>query len=223
MQCFSYIISFWLAGFFFAVATNVYNNGCFPLAGLVLACSQKEFMRADDKEHVKPRDRLAASALRARDRSVSSALRARGLLASSALPVRAPVLKRKPARRFSDEDAAEKGSVRDAAGLTASGPEALCVESTAAREVAGLARPARSDCQEAVVVVATGCSTHAASSTSSTPSALLNVLHVQNVHDIQMEKESDRRCLLREIGVSDSFPISLAMEIPSEYFWIRGS
>ena len=169
-------------------------------------------MSATDTADVKPLDQSASSALRARDRPASSALRlrARHRPASSALRARdrpSAVLKRKPARRFSDEDAAEKGSVRDAARHMASGPEALAPDSSGARNKVAMARPARPKSQ-----VALGCTTHASSSTSSTPSALQNVIHVQDEHDIQKEKESDRRCLLRELGVPESFPISLAME-----------
>ena len=105
-------------------------------------------MSATDTADVKPLDQSASSALRARDRPASSALRARHRPASSALRARdrpaAAVLKRKPARRFSDEDAAEKGSVRDdAAGLIALGTKTFCVESTAAREVAMACRGLR--------------------------------------------------------------------------------
>ena len=168
-------------------------------------------MSATDTADVKPLDQSASSALRARDRPASSALRARHRPASSALRARdrpaAAVLKRKPARRFSDEDAAENGSVKDAGRHTAP-------DSFGARNKVAMARPARPKSQ-----VALGCTTHASSSTSSTPSALQNVIHVQDEHDIQKEKQSDRRCLLRELGVPESFPISLAMEIPSEYFW----
>ena len=133
-------------------------------------------------------DQSASSALRARDRPASSALRARHRPASSALRARdrpaSAVLKRKPARRFSDEDAAEKGSVRDAARHMASGPEALAPDSSGARNKVAMARPARPKSQ-----VALGCTTHASSSTSSTPSALQNVIHVQDEHDIQRKKK----------------------------------
>ena len=62
---------------------------------------------------------------------------------------------------------------------------------------------------------------HASSSTSSTstPGASedVTVVHVRDENDTG--DEHDRRCLLRELGVPESFPISLAMSIPLEYFW----
>ena len=175
-------------------------------------------MSAADTADVKPLDQPAPSALRARYRPAPSALRARHRPAPSALrarhrPASSAVLQRKEARRFSGEDAALKGSVRTAGRAHISSEPR--VASTGVQE-ANLAGPAD---DQGDAIVATGCSTHASYSTSCTPNALQNVIHVQDEHDIQMEKESDRRCLLREIGVPESFPISLAMEIPSEYFW----
>ena len=70
-----------------------------------------------------------------------------------------------------------------------------------------------------VVRANSGSTTDASCSRTSTPHTTQHVIHVRDESDIQVENEKDRRCLLRELGVPESFPISLAMEIPSEYFW----
>lgn len=63
---------------------------------------------------------------------------------------------------------------------------------------------------KSAVVVPTSVSSNGSSSTT---------ILVRDEHDMQMERESDRRSLLRELGVPESFPIRVAMEIPLEYFW----